>query len=315
MATERGTKMTQFEIIRSLLPEDGKNFPIGEGVNAICGKTLSKTNQWWKAVLLVKIKVGKNEKYQLRLYGWQKNKEGIYKVRQKFNISPSKYTGDLIDIFQTFTEESGKGHVLKNVYEKLLTRIDELERVKIHLEKQKSKVPELKRKIVEFKKLLENSDVNELKIHKFLKDNTWMFGTEYTKIVKSEKNMTIKSRTDFLLKRFDGYFDILELKSPKCKLFTGYRNKKTISKDLKNAISQIMIYLADARTYYLSIKDQSGIDIYFPKGIIVIGRRKKEDAELLKIHNEFLHNIEIWTYDDLLDIGKKTIETYKAKRK
>jgi len=286
--------MNQFKIIRSLLPEDGKKFPVGKGVNAICGKTLAKTNSWWKVVLLVKTKFGDTEKYQLRLYGWQKNKEGVYKVRQKFNVSISPYISDIIDILQIFVQESGKERVLEKIYEKLIERVNKLERAKIRLERQKGRIPEL--------------------IHTFLKENTWMFGTNYTRMFKSEKIITIKSKNDFLLKRFDGYFDILELKPPNSSLFVKTRGKKRVqSKDLKNAISQVMFYLADARTYYLSIKEQTGLDLYFPEGIIVIGRRKKEDKELLKIHNEFLNKIEIWTYDDLLDTAKKTIEIYKSK--
>lgn len=306
--------MNQFKIIRSLLPEDGKKFPVGKGVNAICGKTLAKTNSWWKVVLLVKTKFGDTEKYQLRLYGWQKNKEGVYKVRQKFNVSISPYISDIIDILQIFVQESGKERVLEKIYEKLIERVNKLERAKIRLERQKGRIPELKRKIKEFKKLLNDPKINETKIHTFLKENTWMFGTNYTRMFKSEKIITIKSKNDFLLKRFDGYFDILELKPPNSSLFVKTRGKKRVqSKDLKNAISQVMFYLADARTYYLSIKEQTGLDLYFPEGIIVIGRRKKEDKELLKIHNEFLNKIEIWTYDDLLDTAKKTIEIYKSK--
>ena len=305
--------MNQFKILKSLLPEDGRKFPIGEGICAIRGKTLAKTKQWWKAILLIKTTFGDYERYQLRLYGWQKNKEGVYKVRQKFNVSISPYISDIISILQIFVQESGEEQVLEKIYEKLIERVNELERTKIRLERQKGRIPELKRKIKEFKKLLNDPKINETKIHKFLKENTWMFGTNYTRMFKSEKWITIRSKYDFLLKRFDGYFDILELKSPKAELFVKTRGKKrALSKELKNAISQAMIYLAEARIHYLSIEKETGLDVYFPEGIIVIGRRKEEDKELLRIHNEFLHNIEIWTYDDLLDTAKKTIEIYES---
>ena len=303
-----------FKILKSLLPEDGKKFPVGNTLNPICGKTFTKTKKWWKAIVLIKTKFGNEEKFQLKLYGWRwSDKKNRYVTPQKFNISASQYVGDIIDILQIFIRESGKEYALEKIYEKLVARVNELERAKIHLEKQKSRIPELKQRLKEFEGLLKHPKINEQKIHKFLRNNIWMFGTNYTRMFKSEKVMTINSRNDFLLKRFDGYFDILDLKSPKFELFVKSRGKKRVlSKYLKDAISQMMVYLAEARTFYLSIKKQTGLDVYFPEGIIVIGRRKDEDKELLKIHNEFLNKIKIWTYDDLIDTAKKTIDTYKT---
>ncbi len=308
-------KEEEFKFIKALLPEDGKRFPVGKGINVICGKTFAKTNRWWKAVLLIKTKFDKVEKYQIRLYGWWKNNEGVYKVRQKFNISPSRYVVDLIDVLRLIIEESGKEDLLEKIYNKFTEKIDELEKAKRKLEKQKSRIQELKKDLKEFKQLLNSPKTNERKLHSFLKKNPWMFGTNYRRIYKSEKPITVKSRNDFLLQRMDGYIDILELKSHRAPLFVGVRGKKkALSKELKDSISQVMQYLATARTYYLTIKDELGYDIYFPEGIIVIGRRKNENKKLLKIHNEFLNKIRVWTYDDLLDNAKEVIKTYQKGR-
>jgi hypothetical protein len=301
----------EYKIIISLLPEGGEKFPVGKGIEIVRGKTLSRTNKWWKAILLIKTKRAKEEKYQLRLYAWQKNKKNEYKVRQKFNISLARYLGDVIDILQMFVLESKNEVLLERVYNKLLTRVGDLEKSKIILERGKGKLPELENSLKEFIKLIDRG-ANERTIAQFLKQNTWIFGPSYRKISKKEKEMTIKSKYDFLLKRMDGYFDILELKKPGIPIFVRTRgNKKVMSNDLKMAISQIIFYLAEARTYYLQIKNQTGFDVYFPKGIIVIGRRKTEEKELLKTHQEFLHNINIFTYDELIDIAKKSIQLYK----
>lgn len=84
--------------IESLLPQtDG--FPLGKGVELIRGKTLAKTGSWFKAIILVKV----GEKKQLRFYGWQKNKEGEYKVRQKFNVSKG-YSALVGEIMYAFDE-------------------------------------------------------------------------------------------------------------------------------------------------------------------------------------------------------------------
>ncbi len=82
--------------LEALLPEtDG--FPVGQGITIIRGKTLAKTSQWLKAILLVDV----GQKRQLRFYGWQKDKEGNYKVRQKFNVSKS-YSATIAEIMAAF---------------------------------------------------------------------------------------------------------------------------------------------------------------------------------------------------------------------
>ena len=38
--------------LEELLPEGPENFPVGKGVTVLRGKTLAKTGQWLKAILL-----------------------------------------------------------------------------------------------------------------------------------------------------------------------------------------------------------------------------------------------------------------------
>lgn len=304
--------LLNYRITTELLNESPDSFPVGQGVDVIGGKTISKTRNWWKAILLVKTRFGSREQHQIRLYGWQKNKNDEYKLRQKYNISATASIGYLIDVLQMFTEESGKGMVLDKIYETFISRINELEREKDWLSTQISNLPNLSKRIEEYDRLLNKPGVTETEMHNYLKKNTWMFGTHYSKMIHSEKYITLRSRNDFILKKFGIHFDILELKSPTAKLFVNVRgNKKAQSRELKDAISQMMVYLSHARMYYLSIKSQTGLDIFLPKGIILIGRRSDEDIEFIKIHNEFLHHIEIWTYDDLKDCANETINTYQ----
>ncbi|MHA2501344.1 MAG: hypothetical protein ACXAE3_00535 [Candidatus Kariarchaeaceae archaeon] len=81
--------------LKELLPET-EGFPTGDGVKLIRGKTLTKTPQWLKAILLVDT----GGKEQIRLYGWQLIK-GEYKVRQKFNISHG-YSAEVAEILMAF---------------------------------------------------------------------------------------------------------------------------------------------------------------------------------------------------------------------
>ncbi|MBE3094068.1 MAG: hypothetical protein IMZ52_03485, partial [Actinobacteria bacterium] len=74
--------MNEFNVLRQLLNEDGETFPpklSSIGGQVICGKTLTKARNWWKAIILVKTKVGQKDKFQLRLYGWRL-KNGEYKT-------------------------------------------------------------------------------------------------------------------------------------------------------------------------------------------------------------------------------------------
>lgn len=85
--------------LKEILPEEIENFPVGQGISVLSGKTLVKTGTWKKAILLVKI----GNKKQLRLYGWQKNKEGIWKLRQKFNLPRGEFSAELTTILHAFS--------------------------------------------------------------------------------------------------------------------------------------------------------------------------------------------------------------------
>jgi hypothetical protein len=300
---------SQIKILKEVMNDDPAKFPVKPGINVVCGKNLVKTRNWWKAILLVSTGESLNGKLQLRLYGWLK-RNGVYKQAQKFNISIAPYIGDVINIMQLAAQNSGKDKIVRS----LVNRINELERVITFSKQQRARLPELKSRLREFRSLIEKESVDEKEIHNFLKENTWMFGSNYEKMFKSEKILTIDSREDFLLKNFNGYYDVLELKLPRDNLFVKSGGKKlSFSGDLKDAVSQVMFYLAEIRTYYLSIKDQTGLDLYFPKGIVVIGRRKNTEIRTLQIHKEFLNKVDIWTYDDLIDNAQKTIKTYEVR--
>ncbi len=72
-----------FKGLKTLLDEPGDLFPQRSNLTILCGKTLTKTPRWHKAIVLIEQKSGS----QLRLVGWQRNKEGEWRMRQKFNIA------------------------------------------------------------------------------------------------------------------------------------------------------------------------------------------------------------------------------------
>lgn len=89
------TKMS----LRELLTDNTEEFPVSKTIKVIAGKRLAKTAQWLKAIVLIET----GGRHQIRLYGWQKNKAGEWKVRQKFNISQG-YSEKLSQICHAFSE-------------------------------------------------------------------------------------------------------------------------------------------------------------------------------------------------------------------
>jgi hypothetical protein len=175
------------------------------------------------------------------------------------------------------------------------------------METRKTKIPQYNKELKKFNQLMKESR-KERELHNHLRDNPWMFGPKYI-VAKSEQRIGFKSRSDFLLQTYDGYYDIVELKkSNNVKIFT--RNK--FSSVTQQAISQMIGYLHKCDILYSDNRMIFDLDILKPKGIIVIGRAEnKEMLEKLRIHNFYLHNIKIITYDELFKTAKKSIEQFE----
>lgn len=92
--------LAEEDVLKDLLPDGPEKFPVGEGVKVLRGRTLTQMGDWHKAIVLI----DNRGKKQIRLYGWQRNKQGEYKVRQKFNISPG-YAKIIKDVLDTFAGE------------------------------------------------------------------------------------------------------------------------------------------------------------------------------------------------------------------
>lgn len=91
-------KMTvYFKGLSELLNEPGDAFPKRSELRILCGKTLTKTPTWIKAVVLVEV-AGKP---QLRLCGWRRQKEGEWRLSQKFNIARA-YATKVAEILEAY---------------------------------------------------------------------------------------------------------------------------------------------------------------------------------------------------------------------
>jgi hypothetical protein len=345
----------QLTILKNLLGEEEK-FPAK--VEVVCGRTLAKTRDWWKAILLVKFLTSKGERYQIRFYGWQKGSQGVYKTRQKFNLSQAKYLTTVIGVLHEYIPSIMKPQAIFST-QKIL--IDQISGLKSELSKEKKKrtkdlrkiialkeilgekeedfqkfrsqyksiiedfqlakqremadrIPELRAKLKEFEHLLDNKTKKEKDYHKFLKENPWMFGSWYVD-VRSKPLRSAQDIPDFELERYDGLHDLVELESPRDNVFVLRSRRLKQSVPLKDAISEMMQYIDEYIQKTPEVFYKETKEIYKPYGFIIIGRDEGLNRRELRRHNSFLHRIEIWTFDDLVNRAKLSIDFLKEKGK
>jgi hypothetical protein len=188
----------------------------------------------------------------------------------------------------------------------------------------------------EFKTALnENFDWTESKWQSFFEKNTWIFGYgldyKFLSILQREshisgvdlngKNEVI---SDFLMA--DKNFTIIvELKKPNTPLFENEQNRSEswrLSKELTYSVSQILSQKAEWQLKsenenfdkYGNPINQRTVD---PKTILIIGHSSqfsgdtkisKIKAKTFELYRRNMKNIEIYTYDDLLDRARFIVE-------
>jgi len=158
-----------------------------------------------------------------------------------------------------------------------------------------------------FKELVENPDTTETDVHKFIKKNKpfWFFGLEY---VNLESNVKFPPKTeeyefDLMLKRYDNYYDLVELKGPNERLFSNVTtHRKRPLRKLSEALSQVFTYMHTCE------KDTTLKNLLKPRAIVIIGKEQSDDSRERRIMSSFLNNVEIITYSDLVQRGKKLFE-------
>lgn len=156
-----------------------------------------------------------------------------------------------------------------------------------------------KLEIEKLKSMVNNPNSKELDFQQFFERNYWMFGIDYIGITPRKK-ISMKDIPDFLLERYDGFNDILDLKLPIPALFKEVGNKFHPRDDLSKGCSQIDTYIGYSNENVEKIKKEIGRKLYRPKGILVIGRSNINEKDRLRQYNDDLRNVRIMTYDDII---------------
>lgn len=178
-----------------------------------------------------------------------------------------------------------------------------IESTSVTADRTTSKGSTIDQNLARFRSMVDQQ-LKEEDYHRFLSENYWIFGAHYEHC-HSKERLGKAFIVDLLLERFDGRYDIVELKRPDQSIFVTARNRTVPGRELQHAISQTQDYISYARSHRISEMFDRGIDIRIRQGFIVIGRSKEEEIAALQDLNERHVGVEILTYDDLIKIGQK----------
>jgi CheY-like chemotaxis protein len=166
--------------------------------------------------------------------------------------------------------------------------------------------------IEEFEDLINKHDVKEKELQGFfLRHQDFIINEDYR---KAHSKLILNDETsdfipDFVLEPHDqnALCDILELKLPKVKLHTLKKNRLRYSSAVLEACAQLREYAAyfddpvNRKKFYEAYR----LNLYRPRMIVVIGRRKDiEPIQLRRIQSD-LPQLQLSTYDDVLDRLKR----------
>lgn len=157
-------------------------------------------------------------------------------------------------------------------------------------------------------------DKSESTWQEYLKQNILVIQQGYIELVtKANIGVVGTSYPDFLLVSYDGYLDILEIKTPFTQLLLEDRSHKNYywSGEVSKAIAQTENYIQAIEEISdrvrNKVKDIYGIDLRVirPRGIIFAGNSSQFGGDKLiqddfRLLNQGLKNVTVVTYDELL---------------
>jgi len=153
----------------------------------------------------------------------------------------------------------------------------------------------------------------------WIENNLWIFGVEYYKKHSFRKIGEDNSQADIVLETIDGFLSLIEIKrpNPSYKLFRYDDSHRCYfpTRNFSEAIGQCLIYLQRIEDYKKSIENEHSVRILRPRIKLVIGRTENfnnEEKEALHFLNSSMRDIEIVSYDQLLENGNRIISFYES---
>lgn len=167
--------------------------------------------------------------------------------------------------------------------------------------------------VAEFEGMLAN-DLAEPKWQEWFTKNDWVLGSEFVQIL-DERRIDPESIADYLMKAYDGFVDIVEIKRPGggLKFWSDAKDHNNYfpHSDLTKAITQATKYIHAVELEANSVKflERVGnIKTIKPRCVLIFGRSNDwddEKREAYRILNASFHNLTILTYDHVLQRAKR----------
>lgn len=166
--------------------------------------------------------------------------------------------------------------------------------------------------IDEFSSMLGNN-YSEHAWQKWFEENNWVLGSEFVSVLE-ERRVDAKNIADYLMKAYDGFLDIVEIKKPEASQEFWARSPDHgnyyPSTELVKAISQANNYIYEVERESNSQKfiELVGIKAIKPRGVLIFGRSHNwnvKQCEAYRLLNCSYHAISILTYDHVLERAKR----------
>lgn len=161
----------------------------------------------------------------------------------------------------------------------------------------------------------EQGSLTEHDFQKWFEQHTWLFGTEYIRRI-SFREIDPGSTIDLLLETADGFFDVLELKTPAAPVLKHDPSHLTWywSPDVAKVIAQAAKYLHAIERSADRIFHDKHVSLLRPRVRVVIGRSdawSEPEQEAFRRLSATLHGIELMTFDHVLERARRLVDCYE----
>jgi len=168
-----------------------------------------------------------------------------------------------------------------------------------------------------------NANLTEPNWQKWFEENSWVLGSNFVEVL-DERKIDTKNITDYLVKSYDGFLDIIEIKRPEEGKLDFWAKSKdhdnlVTSSYLTKAITQATKYIYEVERKSNSIKflERVKASVIKPRSTLIFGRSyewKEEENEAYRILNSSYDNLLIITYDHVLDRAKRILKDLSSEK-
>ena len=176
----------------------------------------------------------------------------------------------------------------------------------------------IQHEVEKFEALINRPDVNEHELQQFFEEHPHFLSQDHTPLphVRLPKGDGTVLIPDFILKPIvaqqrDSRWEVLDLKLPQVKLLAGKGARARLSSKVADAIRQLRDYkehFEDPKRAH-EVTAVLGHALKRPKLGVLIGRLGNVDTEALEREQQYLPNVRIVTYDEILELQQALLNS------